>query len=79
MLNILSLLQPERSDYQPELTERVYSTADQVAYRSTYEDAKNYMVLTRYASGQYSINGASPEMIDRLGDTIDVRKKCKRL
>ena len=82
MLNFFSLLQPGRSnpaDYQPELKERISDISDPAEYCLVYKDHKHQIILTKYYSGQYTLDGVSPTVLQQYGELFDPKRPFKFL
>jgi len=50
-----------------------------VNYKITYEDQQNYIKIIRYKTGELSIQGGSPTLLNRLGGLFDFRKPFRVL
>ena len=50
-----------------------------VNYRIMYQDRQNFITISRYLTGELSIQGGSPTLLNRLGGLFDFRKPFRVL
>ena len=50
-----------------------------VNYKITYEDQQNFIKITRYKTGELSIQGGSPTLLNSLGGLFAFRKPFRVL